>query len=201
MSGVKTSEALLGDFRTDSRMLLLVAFALPLGVISAFVAKALLWLIAEITNIVFFQRFSPEMETLQHHHLGAWVIAAPVVGALIIGLMARYGSEKIRGHGIPEAIEAMLLGGSLIRPKVAILKPISSAVSIGTGGPFGAEGPIIMTGGAIGSILAQLFHLTAAERKTLLHSRRRRPLFRTLARRNPDGGRSRLRRIDRGLPG
>ncbi len=168
MSGLKTSEALLGDFRTDSRMLLLVAFALPLGVISALVAKALLWLIAEITNIVFFQRFSPEMETLQHHHLGAWVIAAPVVGALIIGLMARYGSEKIRGHGIPEAIEAILLGGSLIRPKVAILKPISSAVSIGTGGPFGAEGPIIMTGGAVGSILAQLFHLTAAERKTLL---------------------------------
>lgn len=97
-----------------------------------------------------------------------WVIAAPVIGALIIGLMARYGSEKIRGHGIPEAIEAILLGGSLIRPKVAILKPISSAISIGTGGPFGAEGPIIMTGGAVGSILAQLFHLSAAERKTLL---------------------------------
>ena len=108
------------------------------------------------------------METLQHHHLGPWVIAAPVVGALIIGLMARYGSDKIRGHGIPEAIEAILLGGSLIQPKVAILKPISSAISIGTGGPFGAEGPIIMTGGAVGSLLAQLFHLSAAERKTLL---------------------------------
>jgi H+/Cl- antiporter ClcA len=168
MSGTKTSESLLGDFRTDSRMLLLVGFALPLGIISAFVAKALLWLIAEITNLVFFQRFSPEMETLQHHHLGPWVIAAPVVGALLIGLLARYGSEKIRGHGIPEAIEAILLGGSLIQPKVAILKPISSAISIGTGGPFGAEGPIIMTGGAVGSILAQLFHLSAAERKTLL---------------------------------
>jgi H+/Cl- antiporter ClcA len=168
MSGTKTSESLLGDFRTDSRMLLLVGFALPLGVISALVAKALLWLIAEITNLVFFQRFSSEMETLQHHHLGPWVIAAPVVGALIIGLMARYGSEKIRGHGIPEAIEAILLGGSLIQPKVALLKPISSAVSIGTGGPFGAEGPIIMTGGAVGSLIAQLFHLTSAERKTLL---------------------------------
>jgi H+/Cl- antiporter ClcA len=90
------------------------------------------------------------------------------VGALIIGLMARYGSEKIRGHGIPEALEAILLGGSLVEPKVALLKPISSAISIGTGGPFGAEGPIIMTGGAFGSIIAQLFHLTAAERKTLL---------------------------------
>ena len=149
-------------------MLLLVGFALPLGVLSALVAKALLWLIAVISNAVFFQRFSSELETLQHHHLGAWVILAPVVGALIIGLMARYGSEKIRGHGIPEAIEAILLGGSLIQPKVAILKPISSAISIGTGGPFGAEGPIIMTGGAVGSILAQLFHLSAAERKTLL---------------------------------
>ena len=92
----------------------------------------------------------------------------PVIGALIIGLMARYGSEKIRGHGIPEALEAILLGRSLMEPKVAILKPISSAISIGTGGPFGAEGPIIMTGGALGSIFAQLFHLTAAERKTLL---------------------------------
>jgi H+/Cl- antiporter ClcA len=149
-------------------MLLLVGFALPVGVISAFVAKALLWLIGEITNLVFFQRFSPEMETLQHHHLGPWVIAAPIVGALLIGLMARYGSDKIRGHGIPEAIEAILLGGSLIQPKVAILKPVSSAISIGTGGPFGAEGPIIMTGGAVGSLIAQLFHLSSAERKTLL---------------------------------
>lgn len=149
-------------------MLLLVALAVPVGIISAFVAKALLWLIAEITNLVFFQRFDAQLPSLQHHHLGASVILAPALGALIIGLMARYGSERIRGHGIPEALEAILLGGSLIQPKVAVLKPISSAISIGTGGPFGAEGPIIMTGGAIGSLLAQLFHLTAAERKTLL---------------------------------
>jgi len=159
---------LLRDFRTNSRVLLLVVLAIPVGLISAFVAKALLWLIAEITNIVFFQHFSPVLGSLQHHHLGPWVIAAPVAGALVIGLMARYGSEKIRGHGIPEALEAILLGRSLISPKVALLKPISSAISIGTGGPFGAEGPIIMTGGAFGSLLAQLFHLTAAERKTLL---------------------------------
>ena len=149
-------------------MLLLAALGLPIGIIGALVAKALLWLIAEITNVVFFQRFSPQLGSLLHHHLGAWVIFAPVAGALIIGLMARYGSEKIRGHGIPEALEAILLGSSLIQPKVALLKPISSAISIGTGGPFGAEGPIIMTGGACGSILAQLFHLSAAERKTLL---------------------------------
>ena len=92
----------------------------------------------------------------------------PVGGALIIGLMARYGSERIRGHGIPEAIEAILINGSRVEPKVALLKPISSAISIGSGGPFGAEGPIIMTGGAIGSMIAQLFHLTSTERKTLL---------------------------------
>ena len=168
MAGVKTSESLLGDFRTDARMLLLVALALPVGIISALVAKALLWLIGEITNVVFFQRFGATLPPLEQHHLGAWVILAPALGALVIGLMARYGSEKIRGHGIPEALEAILLGGSLIQPKVAVLKPISSAISIGTGGPFGAEGPIIMTGGAIGSLLAQLVHLTAAERKTLL---------------------------------
>src|ERR1700743_1210651 len=158
----------LADFRTDRRVLLLIALALPIGAISAVVAKALLWLIAVITNFVFFQRFATELIPLTQHHLGPWVIAAPGVGALIIGLMARYGSEKIRGHGIPEALEAILLGRSLIQPKVAILKPISSAISIGTGGPFGAEGPIIMTGGAFGSMIAQLFHLTSAERKTLL---------------------------------
>jgi H+/Cl- antiporter ClcA len=97
-----------------------------------------------------------------------WMVFAPVVGGLVIGFMARFGSEKIRGHGIPEAIEAILIGGSRMSPKVAVLKPLSSAISIGTGGPFGAEGPIIMTGGAIGSLFAQLFHLSAAERKTLL---------------------------------
>ena len=101
-------------------------------------------------------------------HLGPWVIVVPVVGALIIGLMARYGSERIRGHGIPEAIEAILINGSRVEPKVALLKPLSSAISIGSGGPFGAEGPIIMTGGAFGSLIAQFFHLTSAERKTLL---------------------------------
>lgn len=149
-------------------MLLLATIAAPIGVVCAFVAKGLLWLIGLITNLVFFQRFSGGSVSLMHHHLGPWVIAAPVAGAVVIGLMARYGSEKIRGHGIPEALEAILLGRSLIQPKVAILKPVSSAISIGTGGPFGAEGPIIMTGGAFGSIMAQLFHLTAAERKTLL---------------------------------
>ncbi len=159
---------ILSDFRADKRMLLLSLLAVPVGAISALVAKALLWLIALITNMAFFHRWSTAPALPQQSHLGYWVVAVPVVGALIIGVMARYGSEKIRGHGIPEAIEAILLGRSLIQPRVAILKPVSSAISIGTGGPFGAEGPIIMTGGAFGSLFAQFFHLSAAERKTLL---------------------------------
>lgn len=158
----------LADFTTNKRVLLLSAMALLIGAVSALVAYGLLWLIAVITNLAFYQRFSAAAVTPQGHHLGYFVILVPMVGALIIGLMARYGSEKIRGHGIPEALEAILLGRSRISPKVAILKPLSSAISIGTGGPFGAEGPIIMTGGALGSIFAQRFHLSAAERKTLL---------------------------------
>jgi CIC family chloride channel protein len=157
-----------GDFRTDKRMIFLSILAVPIGAMGAVVAKLLIWLIAVITNLAFFARFSTAPITPEGNHLGLWVIVIPVIGAVIIGLMARYGSEKIRGHGIPEALEAILLGRSLIEPKVAFLKPISSAISIGTGGPFGAEGPIIMTGGALGSIFAQLFNLTAAERKTLL---------------------------------
>jgi H+/Cl- antiporter ClcA len=158
----------LADFSTNRRVLLLSALAVVIGVISAFVADGLIWLIAVITNLAFYQQLSSAPAVPQGNHLGLWVILVPVAGALIIGLMARYGSEKIRGHGIPEALEAILLGGSRIDLKVAILKPLSAAISIGTGGPFGAEGPIIMTGGACGSIFAQQFHLSAAERKTLL---------------------------------
>jgi len=158
----------LADFTRDKRILLLSLMAVIIGAISALVAKALVWLIAIITNLTFYQRFSSDFVSPTNHHLGVLVIFAPVVGGLIIGLMARYGSEKIRGHGIPEALEAILFGRSRMSVKVAVLKPLSSAISIGSGGPFGAEGPIIMTGGAIGSIFAQLFHLSAAERKTLL---------------------------------
>ncbi len=165
---VTALEGRLADFSTDRRVLLLASMAVVIGSISSLVAYALLWLIAVITNLAFHQRFSAALAVPQGHHLGYWVVAVPVIGALIIGLMARFGSEKIRGHGIPEALEAILLGRSKIQPKVAILKPISAAISIGTGGPFGAEGPIIMTGGAFGSIFAQRFHLSAAERKTLL---------------------------------
>ena len=158
----------LADFSTDWRVLLLCALAVPIGASGALVAKALIWLIAVITNAAFFLRWSSQSALPQLNQLGWWVVLVPVAGGLVIGLMARYGSEKIRGHGIPEALEAILLGHSRIDTRVAVLKPVSSAVSIGTGGPFGAEGPIIMTGGAFGSLFAQLFHLSGAERKTLL---------------------------------
>ena len=139
-----------------------------IGVLCAFVALALLRLIGLFTNLFYFGRWSTDMVSPAGNHLGYWSLLVPVGGALIIGVMARFGSERIRGHGIPEAIEAILMNGSRVEPKVAFLKPLSSAISIGSGGPFGAEGPIIMTGGAFGSMIAQLFHLTSAERKTLL---------------------------------
>jgi H+/Cl- antiporter ClcA len=158
----------LADFTTDQRLILLSLMAVVIGAISALVAVILVWLIAAFTNLAFYQTFSAVFRSPEANNLGYWVIIVPVIGGLIIGLMARYGSEKIRGHGIPEALEAILFGRSRMSPKVAVLKPLSSAISIGTGGPFGAEGPIIMTGGAIGSLFAQLFHLSSGERKTLL---------------------------------
>jgi len=158
----------LGDFTTTTRMLWISALAIAIGLISAYVAFALLKLIGLFTNLFFYQRWGTALVSPAGNHLGVWVVLVPIVGALIIGLMARYGSERIRGHGIPEAIEAILINGSKVEPKVAILKPLSSAISIGSGGPFGAEGPIIMTGGAVGSMIAQLFHLSSVERKTLL---------------------------------
>src|SRR5262245_36426800 len=158
----------LGDFTTTPRLLTVSGLALIIGAFSALVALALLKLIGLFTNIFFYQRWSAALVSPTDHHLGVFVVLVPMIGGLIIGLMARYGSERIRGHGIPEAIEAILLNGSRVEPKVAILKPVSAAISIGSGGPFGAEGPIIMTGGAFGSMAAQLFHLTSTERKTLL---------------------------------
>ena len=164
--GAQTDQ--LRDFSTDSRLLLLVAMALVVGTAGAVAAWALMHLIYFATNLAYYGRFSSAPVSIIGNTLGPLSVLIPVAGCLIIGFMARYGSEKIRGHGIPEAMEAILIGRSRIQPKVALLKPLSSAISIGTGGPFGAEGPIIMTGGAFGSLFAQLFHLSNHERKTLL---------------------------------
>src|SRR5438128_10945898 len=158
----------LGDFTADSRIVMLAAMAALVGVISAFVALALVRLIGLFTNLAYFHRFDTSFASPAGNTLGLWAVGVPVVGGLIVGLMARYGSEKIRGHGIPEAMEAILIGQSRIDAKIAVLKPLSTAIAIGTGGPFGAEGPIIATGGAFGSLFAQAFHLSTAERKTLL---------------------------------
>ena len=168
MTSTRSLEQRLGDFTADMRVVTLTVMAAVIGVVSALVALALVRLIGLVTNLAYFHRLAWDLTSPAGSHAGPWAIPIPIVGGLIVGLMARYGSERIRGHGIPEALEAILIGRSRMSAKVAVLKPLSSALSIGTGGPFGAEGPIIMTGGAFGSLFAQAFHLSAAERKTLL---------------------------------
>ena len=165
---MKDQAATLGDFTVTPRLIPISLLAIVIGVVASLAAVALLKLIALFTNLFFFGRFTFAASSPANNHLGWFEIFVPVVGALLVGLMARYGSDRIRGHGIPEAIESILINGSRVQPKVAILKPLSAALSIGSGGPFGAEGPIIVTGGAFGSMIAQLFHLTNHERKTLL---------------------------------
>jgi H+/Cl- antiporter ClcA len=160
-----------GDFTADRRLIWLSALAIPVGLLCAVVALLLQRLIGLFTNLFYNATFAIPADLISpaDSSLPPWLmVLVPVIGGLVIGLMARYGSERIRGHGIPEALEAILIGQSRMSPRIAVLKPLSSAISIGSGGPFGAEGPIIMTGGACGSIFAQAFHLSAAERKTLL---------------------------------
>lgn len=150
------------------RVAWLSGIAIVLGAVVAVIARALTALIGLVTNLAFYGRWSFEFSSPAGNHLGAWVVLVPVVGGLIVGVMARWGSRAIRGHGIPEAMEQVLLNESRIPPRMTWLKPVSSAIAIGTGGPFGAEGPIIATGGALGSLIGQLLHVTADERKTLL---------------------------------
>jgi CIC family chloride channel protein len=165
---VQSESSALRDFTVDRRVWLLSSVALVIGIGATFLAVALLRLIAISTNLFYYHRFSSVTVSPAGSSLGHWMIFIPVIGGLLVGLMARFGSDKIRGHGIPEAIEAILLNRARVDPKIAILKPISAAIAIGSGGPFGAEGPIIMTGGALGSLVAQWIHLTDAERTTLL---------------------------------
>jgi len=150
------------------RLVMISFLAAAIGLIAGGIAFLLYKLIGLFTNIAFYGHFSAVFMSPRYHHLGVWVILIPVIGGLIVGVMAKYGSSKIKGHGIPEAMEAVLVNRSRIEPRVAILKPISAAIAIGTGGPFGAEGPIIQTGGAVGSLIGQVLHTTASERKVLL---------------------------------
>ncbi|MGH8398331.1 MAG: chloride channel protein [Gammaproteobacteria bacterium] len=165
MAKKKTARA---DFAYHPRELLVSCIALFVGVLGSLVAWVLFHLIGLCTNLLFYKHYSWAFTSPAGNHLGWLVVLVPVFGGLIVGLMARYGTERIRGHGIPEALEAILYGKSIMSPKVAILKPLSSAVCIGSGGPFGAEGPIIMTGGAVGSLVSRIFTLTASERRVLL---------------------------------
>lgn len=152
----------------EPRVLFICLLAVLVGFVAAWVAKALVALIGFVTNLAFYGRLSADFSSPANNHLGAWVIVVPAIGGLIVGIMARYGSQAIRGHGIPEAMEQVLLNESRIPARVALLKPLSAAIAIGTGGPFGAEGPIIATGGALGSLLGQYVRISNAERKVLL---------------------------------
>jgi len=156
------------DFRPSVSILKLSLMAVFIGVAAAFIAFVLYKMISFVTNLAFRQQLSFDF-VVPALHAPVWaILLAPLVGGLLVGLMARYGTERIRGHGIPEALEAILFRKSKMMLKVAILKPLSAAIAIGTGGPFGAEGPIIMTGGAVGSLFGQMFYLTSMERRTLL---------------------------------
>jgi H+/Cl- antiporter ClcA len=146
------------------------ALALVVGFIGGLVAQGLLELIYLFTNISFYGKWSFAITYPVHHHLGAWVILIPPIGGLLVGIMVYYWEPTLKGHGIPEAMEAVLVGKSLVRMRVGILKPLATAFAIGTGGPFGAEGPIIQTGAAFGSIFAQLTKLTPYQRRVLLAS-------------------------------
>lgn len=153
---------------SNFRLFYVSMLAALIGILGGIVAYALYLLIAILSNLIFFQRWGMEIPSFAEHTLGAWILIVPAIGGVIIGLMIRYGTSKISGHGIPEAMEAVLTQRSRISPRVAIFKPIATAIAIGTGGPFGAEGPIIQTGGALGSMLGQFLHTTATERKVLL---------------------------------
>jgi H+/Cl- antiporter ClcA/CBS domain-containing protein len=152
----------------DTRLLFMTGLAAIIGICAGIISQIVVVMIGFVTNLSFFGQISGSFSSPSGNHLGWWVVAVPVVGGIIVGIMARYGSQAIRGHGIPETMEQVLLNQSRIPPRITILKPLSAAVSIGTGGPFGAEGPIIATGGAIGSLLGQLLKTTADERKALL---------------------------------
>jgi CIC family chloride channel protein len=160
----------LGDYSADSRMLLIAALAAAVGAAGAGLAWVLLKLIYVVTNLFYFHRIAATFADPGANTLGWKAVFVPVAGGLIVGAIARFGSAKIRGHGMPEAIEAILTGGAKVAPRLTVLKPLASAIAIGTGGPFGAEGPIIVTGGAAGSLLGQLLHMSDAERTVLLVS-------------------------------
>ncbi|MEO8765340.1 MAG: chloride channel protein [Ginsengibacter sp.] len=156
--------------RNKGRLVMIAFLAILIAIVISFIARFLVSLIDFVTNISFYGTFSLEHSSPSNNTLGLFVILIPVIGGFVVGIMALYGSKAIRGHGIPEAMEQILTNQSKIRPSITFLKPLSAAIAIGTGGPFGAEGPIIATGGALGSTFGQLLKITHNERKILLAS-------------------------------
>jgi CIC family chloride channel protein len=165
---VEAQSAAYRDFSTPVGFLRLIPLAVAVGIIASFIALALLDFIYLLTNLAFYQKVSVAAASPNNNDVGPYLIPIAVAGEVIVGFIARYGSGQIRGHGIPEAMQTILTNGSRVRPRLTVLKPLASAFAIGTGGPFGAEGPIIVTGGALGSVVAQLFRFSAAERRSLL---------------------------------
>lgn len=155
--------------QNKKRLITVSLLAIVVAILISFIAKFLMYIIGFITNLSFFGQVAVSTNANPSlNHLGIWVIFIPAIGGVIVGFMALYGSQAIRGHGIPEAMEQILTNKSKIKPTIVYLKPISSAIAIGTGGPFGAEGPIIATGGALGSTLGQILKISNNERKILL---------------------------------
>ena len=154
--------------REESRIGLLTVISVGVGIAAGFIAYLLYNLIGLLTNLFYYQRISTSFVSPAGNSLGLIAIAVPALGGLAAGLMIKYGSPKIIGHGIPEAMESVLISRSKIEPKVGVLKALATAFTIGSGQPFGAEGPIIQTGGAFGSFVGQLVSMTGSERKILL---------------------------------
>jgi chloride channel protein, CIC family len=169
---MKTSRQTKGQFGValEPQVVKICGYAVLIGLIGGLVAQGLLELIYFFTNVFFYGKFSFAVTNPAHNHLGLWVILIPPIGGLLVGLLIYFFEPTLKGHGIPEAMEAVLFGHSRMRLRVAILKPLATAFAIGTGGPFGAEGPIIQTGGALGSLLGQAIGLTPYYRRVLLAS-------------------------------
>src|SRR5579864_884052 len=168
LSGLHQRNRDLKEAPVNKRVLYLSLQSIFNAILIGFIAKGLVFLIDGITNLSFYGKFSFAPASPAGNHLGWFVLCIPIIGSLIVGLMARYGSRSITGHGIPEAMEKIIVDDSRIPPAITFLKPLSAAISIGTGGPFGAEGPIISTGGAFGSFTGQLMRVTPSERKIML---------------------------------
>lgn len=165
---MKNNNTLLKVHFLKKRLLQISLLSIGVAILISLIAKVLVLLINLVTNIFFYGSFDINFHSPAENNLGLFVIFLPVIGGVLVGLMALFGSKAIRGHGIPEAMEQILTNNSKIKPAIAFLKPISSAIAIGSGGPFGAEGPIIATGGALGSTIGQLFKITSNERKIIL---------------------------------